>query len=59
MSLGYTWRRQVTRARLSSRGGGPTVASDGMCAGVCLSVSMSWSSVMLPREDCGQGWVAF
>lgn len=34
-------------------GGGPTVASGGMCAGVCLSVSMSWSSLMLPCEACG------
>lgn len=60
MSLGYTWRRQVTRARLPSSVAGARVASGGMCAWrvlVCVYV-LEFSCVSLPLEACGQGRVA-
>lgn len=56
MSLGYTWHRQVTRARHLPGRHGPTVWCLVACVlGVCSSVSASWSSVM--SWPCGQGCV--
>lgn len=61
MSLGYTWRRQVTRAHLPPSVVGPDrVTSDGMCAWrvpICVYV-LELSCVSLPHKACEQGWVA-